>query len=149
MGKELPDIQIFNQTSHHIPFEQSFCQGIANQLADKEECSFNFVEVVFVDEDKIVEINKKHLNRDYVTDIITFRYDDSQDCQMVEGTMFCCAQRIIEQAREFNEFTEREFQRIFIHGLLHLVGYDDLSAEEKKQMTEKEDFYLAEAKTLQ
>lgn len=149
MAKELPDIQIFNQTNLSPPLEQALCQAIANQLSENEECSFNFVEVVFVDEEKIVQINKEHLNRDYVTDIITFRYDDDDTNQDIEGTMFCCAPRIIEQAQEFNESTEREFLRIYIHGLLHLAGYDDKSTGEKEKMTKKEDFYLSRTKKLQ
>lgn len=142
MADELPDIQIFNQTSLSIPLEQSFYQDAAEQLSEKEECSFNFVEVVYVDEDKIIQINSEHLDRDYITDIITFRYDDSDHDEDIEGTMFCCAPRIIEQAKEFNESPEREFLRIFIHGLLHLAGYEDQSTDDKKKMTEKEEFYL-------
>ncbi len=142
MADELPDIQIFNQTNVSIPLEQSFCEAIAKQLSDKEECSFNFVEIVYVDEDKIVQINSEHLDRDYITDIITFRYDDSDHNKEIEGTMFCCAPRIVEQAKEFNESPEREFLRIYIHGLLHLAGYEDQSPEQKEQMTQKEEFYL-------
>ncbi len=142
MTDELPDIQVFNQTTLSIPLDQSLCQAIAHQISDKEQCSFDFVEVVYVDEDKIVQINKEYLNRDYVTDIITFRYNDSKNKQDIEGTMFCCAPQIEEQAQQFNESTEREFTRIFIHGLLHLTGYEDQSEEEKNEMTQKEDFYL-------
>ncbi|WP_445665006.1 rRNA maturation RNase YbeY [Fodinibius sp. AD559] len=142
MTDELPDIQVFNQTNLSIPLEQSLCQAVAKQLSDKEECSFNFVEVVYVDEEKIVQINNEHLDRDYITDIITFRYDDSDRHQDIEGTMFCCAPRIIEQAQEFNESPEREFLRIYIHGLLHLAGYEDQYTEEKEQMTQKEEYYL-------
>ena len=142
MADELPDIQIFNQTNVSIPLEQSFCEAVAKQLSDKEECSFNFVEIVYVDEDKIVQINSEHLDRDYITDIITFRYDDSDHNKEIEGTMFCCAPRIVEQAKEFNESPEREFLRIYIHGLLHLAGYEDQSPVQKEQMTQKEEFYL-------
>jgi rRNA maturation RNase YbeY len=145
MADEFPDIQIFNQTNLSIPLEQPFCQDLAKLLSDEEECGFNFVEVVYVDEDKIVEINSEHLGRDYVTDIITFRYDDSDRNQDIEGTMFCCAPRIIEQAQEFNKSPQREFMRIYIHGLLHLAGYEDQSEEKKEQMTQKEEYYLDKA----
>lgn len=142
MADEFPDIQAFNQTSLSIPLEQPFYQAIAKQLSDKEGCSFNFIEVVYVDEEKIVQINSEHLNRDYITDIITFRYDDADHNQDIEGTMFCCAPRIVEQAQEFNESNKREFLRIYIHGLLHLAGYEDQSKKDKEQMTQKEEFYL-------
>lgn len=136
------NIRIFNQTEHSIPLSSSECQAIASALMHHENCSFEFVELVYVDEDEIVRINKEHLERDYVTDIISFRYDESDDCHNIEGTLFCCAPRISEQAQEFNEPEKREFQRICIHGLLHLTGYDDQSDEDKAEMTAKENFYL-------
>ncbi|PAU95506.1 rRNA maturation RNase YbeY [Aliifodinibius salipaludis] len=142
MADEFPDIQVFNQTSLSIPLEQPFYQAVAKQLSDEEKCSFNFVEVVYVDEEKIVQINSEHLNRDYITDIITFRYDDTNHNHDIEGTMFCCGPRIVEQAQEFNESNKREFLRIYIHGLLHLAGYEDQSEKEKEQMSQKEEFYL-------
>lgn len=148
MDKAVPDIQIFNQSELSIPINQEDCLAVTQQLESTEGCSYRFIEVVYVDEEEIVRINKEHLNRDYVTDIITFRYDDSELCQEIEGTMFCCAPRIKEQAQEFNESIEREFLRIVIHGLLHLAGYEDQSTEEKQKMTEKEDYYLAEAEKL-
>lgn len=140
-GPEAP-IRIFKQTEHPVPLSHTHCQAITESLMLHEQCSFSFVEVVYVDEKEIVRINKEHLERDYVTDIISFRYDESDDLHDIEGTLFCCAPRISEQARECNEPEEREFQRILIHGLLHLVGYDDQSDEEKKAMTAKENFYL-------
>lgn len=136
------DIQFFNQTDLSLPISERLFQTLANHLASEEQGSFNFVEIVYVGEEKIVEINKEHLDRDYVTDIITFRYDERDDNQDIEGTLFCCAPRIQEQAEEFGESTEKEFARIFIHGLLHLMGYEDQSAKNKKQMTAKEDLYL-------
>lgn len=148
MADSKPDIQVFNQTELSVPLQNTVYQDVAQSIAKNEGCSFNFVEVVYVDEDEIVRINKEHLDRDYVTDIITFQYDDEADHNDIEGTLFCCASRIIEQATEFNESQEREFLRIFIHGLLHLVGYDDQSEKEKKQMSTKEDTYLSQAEKL-
>lgn len=148
MSDSKPDIQVFNQSAYTIPIEGSIYSKVAATIADEEQSSFNFVEVVYVEEDEIVRVNKEHLDRDYVTDIITFRYDDTSTKKEIEGTMFCCAPRIIEQAEEFNESIEQEFLRIYIHGLLHLIGYEDKSEEQKQQMTAKEDTYLNLASTL-
>lgn len=137
-----PDIRVFNQTDLSIPLNDSIYLEVAESLSQKELCRFNFVEVVYVDEDEIIRINKEHLDRDYVTDIITFRYDESEENNNIQGTMFCCAPRIVEQAKEFDEPLEREFLRIYIHGLLHLAGYEDKSDKEKQQMTAREDLYL-------
>lgn len=100
------------------------------------------IEAVYVDEPEIIRINQEHLERDYVTDIITFRYDDDPEHRHVEGTLFCCAPRITEQAGEFNSSEEREFRRILIHGLLHLLDYEDQTDDERRQMRKLENRYL-------
>lgn len=142
MADSQPDIQVFNQTDYSIPLQKPLYKEIAASVSQKEQCVFAFVEVVYVNEEEIVRINKEHLDRDYVTDIITFRYDEPDENREIEGTMFCCVPRIFEQAEEFNQSPEKEFLRIYIHGLLHLAGYDDQSEEEKEKMTDKEDAYL-------
>lgn len=142
MSSPESDIQVYNQADTNIPLEEPCYLNIATLLAENENASFSFVEVVYVGEEEIVRINQEHLDRDYVTDIITFRYDDANKKHDIEGTMFCCAPRIVEQANEFGESPTREFMRIYIHGLLHLIGYEDTSEELKKKMTSKEDTYL-------
>lgn len=137
-----PDIRVFNESDCSPPLSESDFRKAAEAIARKEEKNFRFVEVVYVDEDEIVRINREHLNRDYVTDIITFRYDEEEDDEGIEGTLFCCAPRIAEQAEELDEEPEREFMRIFLHGLLHLVGYDDRTDSRKKVMTDRENYYL-------
>ncbi len=138
------DIQIFNQSKTPLPLSQPDYEAITKAVSRKESISFKFIEVVYVGENEIIKINKEHLDRDYITDIITFRYSSSTNFQDIEGTLFCCAPRIIEQAKEFNENKKQEFKRIFIHGLLHLAGYSDQSDEEKETMTTRENFYLNE-----
>jgi len=142
MADPQPDIQVFNQTASDLPLSSNIFDSAVTTLSNSENCSFQFVEVVYVDEEEIIRINKEHLEHNYVTDIITFRYDESSDNSAIEGTMFCCAPRIREQAAEFNESEEREFLRIYIHGLLHLAGYKDKTDEQKQQMRSKEDYYI-------
>lgn len=146
MKTESSILQLFNESDEKIPLSQSKAESILKIISKHEDADFAFVELVYVNEQEIVRINKEHLNRYYVTDIISFRYDDDsdeEDNKAIEGTLFCCAPRIIEQSAEFKEPVEREFQRIFIHGLLHLIGYTDSSEKEKSAMTELENKYLA------
>lgn len=138
------NIQVFNETSFDLPLLPAIYEKVAQTIANQEECSFHFIEVVYVDEDEIVRINKEHLDRDYITDIISFRYD-SEDGSSIEGTLYCCAPRIIEQSEDLGEPLKREFMRIFIHGLLHLAGYNDQSVSEKEKMTALEERYLETA----
>ncbi|SHE48596.1 rRNA maturation RNase YbeY [Fodinibius roseus] len=143
MAESEANIELFNQTDQSLPLSPSACHVILSAIMRHENCSFDFVEVVYVDEEEIVRVNREYLERAYVTDIISFRYDEeSGEKEGIQGTLFCCAPRISEQAEEFDEPEKKEFQRILIHGLLHLVGYDDQSEEEKQKMRSRENFYL-------
>ncbi len=147
MNNESSILQIFHETEGDIPLSQSQVNLILEKISTKEKAVFTLVEVVFVDENEIVRINKEHLGRNYVTDIISFRYDDEPDQSAIdnsaiEGTLYCCAPRIREQAGEFGQPVEVEFQRILIHGLLHLIGYEDSTDAEKSAMTSLENTYL-------
>jgi rRNA maturation RNase YbeY len=135
-------LYLFNETSHSLPVDRTTIREIVNLIEENESYSFSLIETVFVDEDTIVALNQEYLNRNYVTDIITFRYDEQMANQGIEGTLYCCAPRIYEQAKAYKQPPEREFNRIIIHGLLHLTGYDDQYEEAQQKMRNREDFYL-------
>lgn len=142
MSEAAPAIELFNQTEADLPLNKEDITSLVELVAVEESCHLSLLELVYVDEEEIVRINREHLQRDYITDIITFRYDEDNSNKNIEGTLFCCAPRIYEQASELNEDVVQEFKRILVHGLLHLCGYDDSSPKEKKQMTDRENFYL-------
>ena len=143
MDNALSPIEIFNTSGLDLPFEESEAAFLLSEVSADQNCTFSFVEVVFVDEKEIVRINKEFLERDYVTDIISFRYDEDESNQEIEGTLYCCAQRIQEQSKEFSDSAKEEFLRVIVHGLIHLVGYDDQTPEEKAEMTRLENTYLS------
>lgn len=126
----------------NIPVEEQILEKIIQEIGKKESAVFASIELVYVDENGIVAINKEHLERDYITDIISFRYDERDDLNAVEGTLYCCAPRITEQSAELGLPVSQEFYRIFIHGLLHLTGYNDRAEDEKATMTRLENHYL-------
>lgn len=138
-----PPVQIFNTSGIEIPIYESDAIFVLEQIEARLSCEYETVELVYVDETEITRINKEYLDHDYVTDIITFRLDDGVDNSAIEGTIYCCAQRITEQAAEFKESQKDEFLRVMIHGLIHLIGYNDQTPEEKKEMTLLEDHFLS------
>lgn len=147
MSQDLPsNLQLFNESEENVSLTQAQAAEILDIIQQEESAEFEMVELVYVTEKEIIHINKQHLDRDYVTDTISFRYDDgaeTDDNSAIEGTLFCCAPRIREQASEFGETEEREFKRILIHGLLHLIGYDDSTDTERNTMTDLENKYLS------
>lgn len=137
------EVEVFNESGREVPVDERIARKCISEVARQEGCHFNFIELVYVDREKIKDVNIQHLDHHYVTDIITFRYDDDPANNEIEGTLFCCAQRISEQAQEYEQPEETEFKRVLIHGLLHLAGYDDQTEEEKRTMRKREDFYLS------
>lgn len=134
-------IQLFNTTGEGLPIDQTQLQRLAHITADHRKVAYELVEVVYVDADTIVEINQTYLGRDYVTDIITFRLDEG-DLMAIEGTIYCCVPRILEQATELGQEPSTEFARIAVHGFLHLTGMDDQEPDAKLAMTQAEDEIL-------
>jgi len=90
-------------------------------------------------DENLRKINIDYMGRDYYTDIITFDYSENQ---MISGDLFISLERVNENAREYGEDKNIELLRVMIHGVLHLIGYDDASVEDKQQMREKENKYM-------
>jgi len=134
-------IQLFNTTTAVLPIHEQDAETLLHLVADQTGVAFESVELVFVDAESIVDINQRFLQRDFVTDIISFRLDE-QDDQAIEGILYCCVSRLLEQAVEYQVSERHEFGRIVLHGLLHLAGYNDTSVEEKATMTQLEDQLL-------
>jgi probable rRNA maturation factor len=103
---------------------------------------FNLVELnyVFVSDEALLVINRKYLNHDTYTDIITF--DNSENNNQIEGDIFISIERIKENSVIFNNNFETELLRVMAHGVLHLCGYGDKKEKEVKIMREKENFYI-------
>ena len=91
----------------------------------------------FCSDDKLLEINKQRLGHDFYTDIVTFPLTD---CETVLSSEFCISvDRIKENAVTFGRSFESELHRVIIHGVLHLIGFDDHTDEDEKIMREKEE----------
>jgi len=107
---------------------------------EKEGKKVGEIQYVFCDDDYLLKINREFLKHDYYTDIITFPLADSKN--IISGEIYISLERIEENAKLNNVLFEDELARVMIHGILHMIGYDDHTKEEKNEMREKEDYYL-------
>lgn len=107
---------------------------------EKEGFICNEISIIFCSDEYLLKINKEYLNHDYYTDIITFNYVDNKN---ISGDIFISIDRVKENADEYSVSFENELNRVIIHGVLHLIGFDDKDNSSKKIMTEKEDEYLS------
>lgn len=124
--------------AHHIDFPEINTETISGWI--KEVCRRQLrktgqIHYIFCNDDKILEINKKYLDHDYYTDIITFDYSENN---VVSGDIFISLDTVRSNAAELNESYSKELLRIMIHGILHLCGQDDKMPDDKAEMTRKE-----------
>ncbi|NQU88032.1 MAG: rRNA maturation RNase YbeY [Mariniphaga sp.] len=99
------------------------------------------ITVVFCSDEYLLQLNKEFLDHDYFTDIITFDYCDNN---IISGDIFVSIDRIHYNAKKYNVGFNIELHRVLFHGVLHLIGYNDKTSGEKKEMRSKEDYYLNE-----
>lgn len=94
------------------------------------------VSIILTNKKDLLALNKKHLQHDFHTDIITFNYNEEN---IISGDLFISIDRIKENSKTFNVPAKHELLRVIIHGILHLLGYNDATEQEKKEIRKKED----------
>ena len=104
--------------------------------------------IVIVDKNRIQEINREYRDKDAVTDVISFAFEEVDDLEYDNirflGEIYICYDRCVEQAKEYGHSIKREFCYLAVHGLLHLLGYDHMTTEDKAVMRAKEEEILNE-----
>jgi rRNA maturation RNase YbeY len=101
--------------------------------------------IIFCSDQYLLEINKKYLGRDYLTDIITFSYNSEET---TTGELYISIERVKENSKLYSQSFVNELHRVIFHGILHLVGYCDENDKEKEEMRKKEEQYLDEFKFI-
>jgi len=106
------------------------------KILGNEGKSHGNISFVFCTDKDLLKINRQFLKHDFYTDIITFDYSEKGK---TEGDIFVSVERVKENAVAFNQPFQKELMRTIIHGILHLCGYKDKKAADKKRMRMKED----------
>ena len=128
--------------SEDISFELENAESMQKWIKKtivNESKTLGEISYIFCSDEYLNKINIEHLDHDTYTDIITFNYCEGD---LINSDIFISIDRIKENAISFKNSFEDELSRVIIHGILHLVGYDDKTDDEKVVMRSKEDFYL-------
>ena len=104
------------------------------------------VSIVFCSDEYILKTNRQYLGHDYYTDIITFDYCEGN---LISGDLIISVDSVRSNSQEFNSGFDNELDRVMVHGVLHLIGYDDHTPEDVAVMRAKEDKYIAVKRELQ
>lgn len=98
------------------------------------------VAIIFCTDDELLQLNREALNHDYYTDIITF---DHCVGNVLSGDLYISIDRVKENAQDHKCTFQNELLRVMVHGVLHLCGYGDKSANEAKIMRQQENQWLS------
>lgn len=131
-------IRFISETKFQLNNKRNL-KKMLNSLALEEKKLMGNLNYIFVDDAQILKINQQYLAHDYFTDIISFDYSEGN---IVSGDIYISVDTVLTNADTFKQPFGKEIHRVIFHGLLHLCGYKDKKAADKKIMTAKEDYYL-------
>lgn len=130
-------IEISNTTKRKLPTQ--ILRTIIEGVLKCEKHRAEMISAVYCGDKFIKKINRTFLQHDYATDTISFRLNEGKN---VEGEFYISLDTVARNARQYKVSEQEELLRVTIHSVLHLVGYDDETQEERQEMTAKENAYL-------
>ncbi len=138
------NFEIFNETEEKIDIEEERkLLEYALKYKKLENVEFN---VIFVDNEKIRNINKEYRGIDRETDVISFALEDNKDITFefgrLLGDIYISIPKMKQQAKEYGHSEKRELAFLTIHGLLHLLGYDHMTKEDEEVMFKEQELIL-------
>jgi len=134
-------IELFYEDIKPLKLQKKYIRKHIKMLINNELKIPGDISIIFCSDKYLLDINIEYLDHNYFTDIITFNYVEGN---IISGDLFISIDRVKENAIDFNATWLKEVYRVIFHGVLHLVGYNDKTADEKQTMREKEDLYLSE-----
>jgi len=126
------------ETDFLLENTESFIRWIKNIISEENK-KLGDLNYIFCDDKYLLEKNIKYLDHDTLTDIITFSYCEGD---VISSDIMISVERVMENSSIFGNSFLEELNRVMVHGILHLVGYNDKTKEEKEIMRKKEDYYV-------
>ncbi len=132
-------ILFHSETNFTLTDQETYSSWISSAVSEmqKEVGAINYI---FCDDAYLLKINQKHLKHNTLTDIISFDYSKNDK---LAGDIYISTERVAENAAKYKVSFANELERVLIHGILHFVGFNDKTKEEKTEMRKQEDYYLA------
>ena len=131
-------ISFHYETDFLLENTESFIRWIKNVILEENK-ELGEVNYIFCDDKYLLRKNIKYLDHDTLTDIITFNYCEGD---MISSDIMISIERVMENSSIFENSFSEELNRVMIHGILHLIGYNDKTDGEKEIIRKKEDYYV-------
>ncbi|MFO7723327.1 MAG: rRNA maturation RNase YbeY [Bacteroidales bacterium] len=136
-----PSISLFFHDIPKIPLQVTEVKQWLIRVTELYNAPLKSLRIILCADEYLSKLNIEYLKHDTLTDIITFPYHEKG--KPIEGELYISLERVRENAETLNLTTEQELDRVIVHGLLHLIGYEDHTPEQKEAMRREEDKCLS------
>ena len=127
-------IDFVYNTNFRIENHKVFSRWLV-EVAAAENCLIHDLVFLFVSDQELLTMNKKFLKHNYFTDVITF---GELEGDKISGNIAISVDRVLDNSKTYNVSFDEELKRVMVHGLLHIIGYNDKTKKEKLTMSQKE-----------
>jgi len=134
-------IRFSNLLKNQKPINFKLYRGWLKKVIELEKYIPGDISYILCDDNFLYQMNIDYLQHDTLTDVITFPV--SKHKNVVSGEIYISIERVLENSTYEKSTFLNELARVMVHGLLHLLGYNDYTVEEKNLMRQKEDYYLS------
>ncbi len=135
-------IKVF-KNRYRLPVTRRDIVALAERVAEVEAPGRSGeVSIVFLPDEEMLPLNRHYLNHDYPTDVIAFNLEESPD-EALDGEIYIGFEQARRQAKELGIPFKLELRRLVVHGMLHLLGWEDDTPAKKQKMSEREDVFLS------
>jgi len=135
------DINISTDCKLSLSYNSNNINKLSKKVLNSENFTDGNISIVLSNREYLSKLKKDYFNIDVYTDVIAFNLEDKNDC--LDGEIYISIDDVIENSNIFSKSFNDEFSRILIHGILHLLGYDDKTEIQKDEMSKLENHYLS------
>jgi len=134
------NINISNDYSESLSYNSKFIQELSTKVLSSENFHFAKISIILSNRESVSKLKKQYFNVDVFTDVIAFNLEGDGDS--IDGEIYISIDDVIENSEIYEVSFNKEFKRVLIHGILHLMGYNDDTKKQKENMKILEDKYM-------
>ena len=131
---------IINDYNLELSYENELLIKLINYIFHSEKIRKASISIILTNQDYLSKLKKEYFNVDQFTDVIAFNLEDENE--NIDGEIYISIDNVLENSKKFKTSFSNEFSRVFIHGVLHVIGYKDNDEKNIKIMRALEDKYL-------
>lgn len=133
-------IEFFSEDVIMPDFNQEDVRDWIVTVIENNNKKLGDLSIIFCSDEYILKVNREYLDHDYFTDIITFDYCEDS---IINGDLFISLDTVLDNSKDFDTGYDNELMRVIIHGILHLIGFNDKTDSEQEEMTRQENISLS------